>query len=235
MRPALSVIFPAFNEADNIAPAIRRAYSVLGALGIKGEVIVVDDGSADETASVAARYPVQLIRHPENLGYGSALRSGFAAAEGERVFFTDADQQFDLAELEGLMEAAQDVDIAVGYRQVRRDPVHRRVNAWAWGELVGRLFDLEVRDINCAFKVLRREVLETLTLQSTGAFINTELLCRAQAAGMTMVEIPVGHYARTTGQATGARPGVIYQAFRELASLHTELRQGGSPTPTPRV
>jgi len=221
---ALSVVLPALNEADSLAAMVRRIATVLDGLGITGEIIVVDDGSTDGTAAVAAALPVTLICHPSNRGYGAALRTGFDAAQGQRIFFTDADQQFDLAELAGLLKAAEQADIAVGYRQVRRDPLYRRLNAAAWGGLVGRLFSLPVRDINCAFKVFRREVVEQISLRSTGAFINTELLARAQAAGFTVAEIPVGHYARATGQATGARPAVILQAFRELIALREEVR-----------
>ena len=219
----LSVVLPALNEADNITASVQRVALILDDLGISGEIIVVDDGSTDGTAAIASALPVRLLRHPVNRGYGAALRTGFVAAGGERVFFTDADQQFDLSELVGLLAAAQGADIAVGYRQVRRDPLHRRLNARAWGVLVGRLFDLPVRDINCAFKVFHRRVLEAIPLRSTGAFINTELLARARRAGFSVVEIPVGHYARQTGQATGARPAVILQAFTELIRLRAEL------------
>ena len=221
---ALSVVLPALNEADNLALMVRRVATVLDGLGITGEIIVVDDGSTDGTAAVAASLPVTLLCHPRNRGYGAALRTGFAAARGQRIFFTDSDQQFDLAELAGLLHAAERADIAVGYRQVRRDPLYRRLNAAAWGRLVRRLFALPVRDINCAFKVFRREVVEQIELCSTGAFINTELLARAQAAGFTIAEIPVGHYIRPTGQATGARPAVILQAFRELIALREEVQ-----------
>jgi glycosyltransferase involved in cell wall biosynthesis len=233
---ALSVVLPAFNESDNLAPMVRRIATVLDRLDITGEIIVVDDGSTDGTAAAATSLPVSLICHPSNRGYGAALRTGFAAARGQRIFFTDADQQFDLAELAGLLEAAEQVDIAVGYRQVRRDPLYRRLNALAWGGLVGRMFSLPVRDINCAFKVFRREVLECIELRSTGAFINTELLARSQAAGFTVAEIPVGHYPRTTGQSTGARPAVILRAFRELIALREDVRprsRGSDPHAAP--
>jgi glycosyltransferase involved in cell wall biosynthesis len=221
---ALSVVLPAFNEADNLAQTVQRAVSVLERLDLSAEIIVVDDGSTDDTAAIAAGLPVRLICHPENQGYGAALRSGFAAARGERVFFTDADQQFDLSELPGLLAAAREADIAVGYRQVRRDPLHRRLNAAAWGGLVRRLFDLSVRDVNCAFKVIHRRVLEAVTLTSTGALINTELLASARSEGFSVVEIPVSHYPRTSGQQTGARPVVILKAFAELIALRAAAR-----------
>ncbi len=222
---ALSVVLPALNESHSIAAVVRRVVVVLERLSIDGEIIVVDDGSSDDTAIIAAGLPVRLICHPENRGYGAALRSGFAAARGERIFFTDADQQFDLSELAGLLDAAAEADIAVGYRQVRRDPLHRRLNAAAWGGLVRRLLPLHVRDVNCAFKLIHRRVLERITLRSDGALINTELLVRAQAAGFSVVEIPVSHYPRPAGQATGARPAVILKALWELIAL----RAAGPP------
>ncbi|MDG1479657.1 MAG: glycosyltransferase family 2 protein [Myxococcota bacterium] len=222
---ALSVVLPAFNEAGNIAATVQRAVAVLEPLGLSSEIIVVDDGSTDQTATIAAGLPVRLICHPDNLGYGAALRSGFAAARGERVFFTDADQQFDLSELPGLLLASSEADIAVGYRQVRRDPLHRRLNAAAWRVLVRRLLDVPVRDINCAFKIIHRRVLEQVTLSSTGALINAELLSQARAGGFSVVEIPVSHYPRITGQQTGARPAVILRALSELIALRGEARR----------
>lgn len=224
MSCELSLVFPAHDEQDNIAQTAERARRTLARLGLSGEVIVVDDGSTDETAAIAASIPgVRLIRHGRNRGYGAALRTGFEAARGERVFFTDADLQFDLAELAALLGPAATADIVIGYRNPRQDPLHRRVNARAWGALVGHLFDLGVRDVNCAFKLIHRRVFEAVSLRSEGAFINTELLARARAAGFSIREVPVRHYARAHGQQSGNRPDVVLRAFAELGRLHRQL------------
>lgn len=220
--PELSLVFPAHDEQDNIGDTIRRARQTLRALGRSGEIIVVDDGSTDNTARVAAAAGgVRLLQHPRNRGYGAALRTGFAAARGQRVFFSDADQQFDLSQLAVLLAAPGDV--VIGYRAPRQDPLHRRLSARAWGRLVGQLFQLGVRDVNCAFKLMDRRVLDSITLASDGAFINTELLVRARAAGFSVHEVPVRHYPRRNGQQSGNRPDVVFRAFWELGRLHRSL------------
>ena len=216
----LSLVFPAHDEQANIGRTIRRAEQTIRRLGLRAEIIVVDDGSTDRTAAVVSSFPgVRLLQHPRNRGYGAALRTGFAAARGEWVFFTDADLQFDLSELAGALAASPGWDMVVGYREGRQDPLHRRANARAWGLLVGALFGVGVRDVNCAFKLIRGTVLSRLQLSSEGAFINTELLVRARALGCTIRELPVRHYPRQTGTQSGNRPDVVLHAFRELAQL----------------
>ena len=223
---ALSVVLPAHNEADNIAESVQRAWGVLSGLGLSGEVLVVDDGSTDDTAGAveALGAGVSLLRHRDNLGYGAALVTGFRAARGERIFFTDADLQFDLDDLRRLLPHGEAFDIVAGYRQPRRDPLGRRLSARAWGGLVNHLFDVRIRDVNCAFKLLHRRVLEGMELASTGAFINTELLARARAAGFSVAELPVRHYPRRRGVQSGARPAVVARAFAELWALRQDLR-----------
>lgn len=222
----LSLVFPAHNEAVNIRETLQRALQVTSRLAGNAEIIVVDDGSTDETAAeVAAFEGVRLVQHPHNRGYGAALRSGFAAARGDWLFFTDADLQFDLAEMETLLEQAGQWDVVVGYRAPRKDPWIRRVNARAWGMLVGALFATGVRDINCAFKLLRRDVLEQIDVSSTGAFINTELLAGARRAGFSICEVPVSHYPRLHGVQSGNRPDVVVRAFWELMVLWGGLRR----------
>ena len=172
---------------------------------------------------------MRLLRHPTNIGYGAALRSGLRASRGELVFFTDADLQFDLREIENLLAHANEFDIVAGYRAPRRDPWRRRVLAYGWGVLVRVLFGLRVRDIDCAFKVFRRPVIEALPIASIGAFVNTELLLRARGQGFRIHEVPVTHHPRTAGRAKGATPRVVLRALLELATLFRELR-GAAPS-----
>lgn len=225
----LSVVFPAFNEAANIRRAIAHAIEVLDGLGLDFEVIVVDDGSSDQTRALAeeaaARDPrVRAVHHPRNRGYGAALKTGILASTRERVFFTDADLQFDMAEITRLLDLADAADIIAGYRAPRSDPWARRLNAWAWGRLVSALFDLQVRDVDCAFKIFSRRVFDRVPVTSVGAFVNTEILVRARAEGFTLLQVPVSHYPRQAGTQTGANPRVIARAFWELGSLYGELR-----------
>jgi len=228
--PALSLVFPAFNEAENLPALLESAISIGESLELDFEIVIVDDGSEDTSAELltasSARDPrIRAVHHAANCGYGAALRSGLREARGDLVFFSDADLQFDLAEIQRLLEHAHDFDIVAGYRSPRRDPWIRRVIAWAWGTVVRLLFDLPVRDIDCAFKVFRREVLDEIPIESIGAFVNTEILARARAAGFAIKQIPVSHRRRRSGRQTGAHPRVIARALIELSQLYSELRQ----------
>lgn len=227
---SLSFVLPAFNEAANIETAVRRCAGVADDLGLDYEVIVVDDGSHDgtrervEAMAASSKGRLRSLHHPQNRGYGAALKTGLLAARMDRVFFTDADLQFDVAEISHLLERADHYDIVAGYRAPRRDPAFRVFNGWAWSQLVGLLFDLPVRDVDCAFKVFDRRIFDRIAIHSIGAFVNTEILVRARSAGFTVVEVPVSHYPRVAGQSSGANPRVIARAFRELGGLYRELK-----------
>ena len=231
-RPGMiSLVFPMFDEEANLGPLLASALALAPRLADEFEIIVVDDGSRDGSAAVVEAQRrldprVRLLRHPANIGYGAALRSGLRASRGDLVFFTDADLQFDLREIENLLAHADEFDIVAGYRAPRRDPWRRRVLAFGWGLLVRALFGLRVRDIDCAFKVFRRPVLDALPIASIGAFVNTELLLRARSHGFRVHEVPVTHHPRVAGRAKGASPRVVLRALLELATLFRELRGG---------
>lgn len=226
---SLTFVLPAFNEAPNIEESVRRCVQVGEGLGLRFEVIVVDDGSHDATRALvdgvaAADRRVRCLHHPRNRGYGAALRSGLLAAAMDRVFFTDADLQFDLGQVADLLEHADHYGIVAGWRSPRRDPVGRVLLGACWSRLVGHLFDLQVRDIDCAFKVIDRKVLERIHIGSVGALVNTEILVRARAEGFAILQVPVAHFPRAAGRQTGASPRVVLKALRDLARLHGELR-----------
>jgi glycosyltransferase involved in cell wall biosynthesis len=230
----LTIVLPCLNESENVADAIRSATRAAQRCAVEHEIVVVDDGSSDETAAIAARFVqsdrrVRLVVHPRNLGYGEALRSGIAAASLPWVLLTDADLQFDLGELEDFLPCTGRADLIVGWRILRQDPVHRRLNAVAWNWLVRRMFDLPVRDVDCAFKLIRRELVQGCALTSTGAIVSTELLVKSLAAGGRLEELAVHHRARVAGEQSGASPRVVARAFRELAALRRALRSGPSP------
>ena len=228
-RPRLSLVFPAFNEAENLPLLLESATKIGDTLGSTFEIVIVDDGSQDESAAVVDAWKMRdprivSVHHATNLGYGAALRAGLREARGEFVFFSDADLQFDLSEIAALLYHAEDVEIVAGYRAPRRDPWVRTAIARIWGGLVRILFDLPVRDIDCAFKIFRREVLVAIPIESIGAFVNTEILVRARTAGFRIRQIPVSHHPRRSGRQTGAHPRVILRALIELAQLYGELR-----------
>ena len=174
----LSIILPAYNEAANIEAAVRSALAAGEKYCEAVEVVVVDDGSRDDTAHVVAQMSssdgrIRLVRHDDNRGYGDALKSGFTAAQMPLVFFTDADNQFDLDEIGSFVDLIDRVDVVAGYRINRCDPWFRRLNAAVWNYLVRALYYVPVRDIDCAFKLFRREVFDGLHLDSMGAMVNS--------------------------------------------------------------
>jgi glycosyltransferase involved in cell wall biosynthesis len=239
----LSYFFPAHNEEANLAGLVEEALATLPALAETFEIIAVDDGSKDATASIAealaAQHPgvVRLVRHPVNQGYGAALRSGFRAARYEMIAFTDGDRQFKVADIGRLTErllAPDPPDVVVGFRIKRADPLVRTLYARAY-RLANRIFfGLRVTDVDCACKLFRREALDRIRVESGGAFFSAELLIRLQAAGRSVAEVGVPHYPRTAGSATGANPRVVLRAVRDFwllrlrlwANAQTAMRRG---------
>jgi len=221
----LSYFFPAHNEEANIEGLVAEAVDSLPAIAETFEIIAVNDGSRDRTQVLAdeltAAHPgvVRAVHHPTNLGYGAALRSGFAAARYELVAFTDGDRQFrveDLGRLTERLGAADHPDVVVGYRIRRADPLVRTLYARAY-RLANRIFfGLTVTDVDCACKLFRREALDDIHVESDGAFFSAELLIKLRAAGRSVVEVGVPHYPRTAGSPTGAKPQVIGRAVRDF-------------------
>ena len=234
MAPGLSFVLPAYNEAENIEESVRQGVRALERLVSTGqlsiwEIVVVDDGSTDGTVEhvrAVGDPRIRLVMHAKNQGYGAALRTGFSSARHELVFFTDSDLQFDAGEIGRLIPWIADFDIVAGYRSSRQDPWVRRANAAAWGMALYGAFGLDVEDVNCAFKLFRRPVLDGIEIRSDGAFINAEILLKAVAQGFTLKQIPVSHFAREAGEQTGARPKVVFRAFRELARFYRQRQHG---------
>ncbi len=230
----LSVVLPAFNEEANIEAVVRNCVAYLDERLLDYELLVVNDGSRDRTGEILDRLAGEVPRlrplhHPQNRGYGSALRTGFAAATKRFVFYMDGDGQFDIRDLDRLFPLATDEDhIVTGFRIERRDPFMRRLNAKLFGGFLVRvMLGVRVRDLNCAFKLIPRKVLEQITFESTGALINAELYGRAVRRGFGIKEVGVHHYPRTAGVQTGAHLSVILRAFYDLARLRRKIIASG--------
>jgi glycosyltransferase involved in cell wall biosynthesis len=228
LLPGVSIVLPCFDEEANVAAAVRMACRAGQMNAQLYEVIVVDDGSRDGTGAVATRLAagdphVHVVSHSRNRGYGAALRTGIEAARQPWVLLTDADLQFDLVDLAGFVPLAEDHDLVAGYRIQRNDPRRRRWAAAVWNQLVDRALGVGVRDVDCAFKLIRRDLLEQIELTSSGAAISAELLARSRARGARICERGVRHLPRNAGRQSGLRPRVVVRASAELLRLRRAL------------
>src|SRR5947209_11847658 len=220
-RASLSVVMPAYNEEAAIASTVHEVVDTLSAWRVDFELIVVDDGSRDHTGAIldtiaATNHRMEVIHHPVNQGYGSALVSGFDACSKDLVFFMDSDGQFDIHDLERFFPLIQKYDAVLGYRVNRQDTWVRKLNAWGWKILVGMVFGVYVRDVDCAFKLYPGKFFREHRLETRGAMINAEILYKFTRAGYSYTQIGVHHLPRRGGSATGAKLSVIGRAFREL-------------------
>ena len=218
---SLSVVLPAHNEEEAIATTVHEVIETLSAWMLDFEIIVVDDGSQDDTGAIldtiSTSHPyVKVIHHPENQGYGAALVSGFEAASRDLTFFMDSDGQFDIHDLGRFLPLIEEYDAVLGYRIDRQDTWMRKVNAWGWKKLVGLVVGVHIRDVDCAFKLYPSSFFREYKLETRGAMINTEILYKFIRAGNTYTQVGVRHLPRHGGRATGAKLSVIMRAFREL-------------------
>jgi glycosyltransferase involved in cell wall biosynthesis len=224
----ISIVLPARNEVANITTAVEKSLAVAERLSPRHEIIVVDDGSSDGTghaveALARMHYPrVRLVTHAVNQGYGAALRTGFKHSRFELVFFTDSDNQFDISELEYFIPFMADHDMVTGFRVYRYDPVLRSVLSWFYNRLVHVMFGVRVRDVDCAFKLMRRELVQKVTIECNNFFVNTELMAKARRWNFRIAEKGVRHYPRNAGE-TSVRPsdiprtlGTVFKMWRHI-------------------
>lgn len=228
--PALSIFFPCHNEEANVERVTREAVEVARSITPYFEVIIVNDGSRDDTGAIADRLArelpgVRAVHNPTNLGYGGALQCGYRAATKDWVFYTDGDGQFDLRELPGLIPLLRDHDAVSAYRTRRAEGWRRSLNASAWGALVNLAFGTRLRDIDCAFKIFPRALFERIEMHARGALIDAEVLAKATALGLRIAQPAVAHHPRRVGAPSGASLKVIARAFRELFALRPVIRR----------
>lgn len=206
---SLSIVFPVYNEEANIRAVIEDTLVFLQEIARKYEVIAVNDGSTDGTAGIlnelaTTHQALRIIHFPENRGYGTALRTGFEHARSNFVFFTDSDRQFDITSLRAMLPLIQsdDVDAVIGYRMNRQDSFVRKFLSWGFNTLAGFMFDLNVKDIDCAFKLFKAKIFKKITIESERFFIDTEILAKARYFGFNIIEIGVKHFPRTAGKSS---------------------------------
>ncbi|MBI2019289.1 glycosyltransferase family 2 protein, partial [Candidatus Daviesbacteria bacterium] len=227
----LSVFFPCINEEGNVETTVKRAVEVLEKLKLKYEIIVVNDGSSDKTSEVAHRLShknpnVRVIDHPKNLGYGEALKSGFYNARFDTIVYTDGDGQFDFSEVTKFLESIKENDVVIGYRIKRQDSFIRRLFGKGWKLTLLTFFRVTLKDVDCGFKMVKREVLEKIPhLESSrGAMINAELVIKGKKAGFKIGQVGVTHYPRISGKPTGANIKVIIKSYLDLIRLWWKLK-----------
>lgn len=228
----LSVFFPCFNEAENIEITVKKAKKVLTKTARFWEILIINDGSSDNTLKIAQKLAnsdkrIKVIDHEENRGYGAAVKSGLYGSKYPWIAFTDADGQFDLAEIDNFITTQKktQADMVIGFYKKRQVPQSVILTSKLWEYLVFFLFGLKVHDIDCGFKFISKKVVDSLPdLQSErGAFISSEFLIKAKSKGYKIIEIPVTHYPRAGGTPTGRDFNVIVHSFLDLAKLRLKL------------
>ncbi len=224
-KASVSIFYPCYNDWGTMGSMVLFTCQTAERLGIDYDLTIVDDGSGDHTQDllkeIEKQFPeVKILRHEVNQGYGGALRSGFAAASKEWIFYTDGDAQYDVRELELLLEHAEkDVDVVQGYKITRNDPMHRRIIGRIYHWIVKVGFGLKLRDVDCDFRLMRREIFDNIVLTSNSGTICAEMMTKIQRAGYRTVEVPVHHYERAHGKSQFFNFPRIFRVIRQLSAL----------------
>jgi len=228
---SISAFFPAYNDAATIGGLVEKTFHLLNSTGREFEVLVIDDGSADETPNVLRQLEAhygsafRVIRHPVNQGYGAALRSGFSSAGKDLVFYTDGDGQYDPAELTLLLEQMKPgVGLVNGYKIKRHDPFHRILIGKIYNLFVRIVFGIRIQDVDCDFRLIRRSYLSKAALRSDTGAICVELLQALSFLGCKSVDVPVHHYPRIAGHSQFFRWPSIFRTLRQLGYLYFRRR-----------
>jgi glycosyltransferase involved in cell wall biosynthesis len=229
-RPSITAFFPCYNDAGTIATIVITADRTLRDLADDYEIIVGNDASTDNSREILAElekiYPrLRVLDHPTNRGYGGNLRSMFAAATKDLIFYTDGDAQYDPAELSMLYgHLTPDVDVVQGYKIARSDPLHRKIIGRVYHHFVRFWFGLHLRDVDCDFRLFRRHVLESFPLESVSGCITVEMMTRIEEGGFVVKEVPVHHYHRAFGESQFFNFPRVARTLSELTLLWLRLK-----------
>jgi len=228
-KPSVSIFYPCYNDWGTMGSMVLLTIQTAERLGLDYDITLVDDGSDGHTLdlldTIEANYPaVRVVRHEKNRGYGGALRSGFAAASKEWIFYTDGDAQYDVREIERLIEeAGPDVDVVQGYKITRHDPMHRRIIGRVYHWIVKLAFGLRLRDVDCDFRLIRRSVFDRVTLVHDSGIICCEMMVKIQRAGFRVAEVPVHHFQRAHGKSQFFNFPRIANVAKNLTELWVRL------------
>lgn len=223
--PSLSIFFPAFNEAENIPIIVAQVLENISKITDQYEIIIVNDGSTDNTTEVVnslilKNKNIKMITHPTNLGYGAALKTGFYNSRFEYIVYMDSDGQFDFLEIYKLIPFKEEFQIVIGYRIKRADNFLRKLNGHLWTFLMNLLLGIGFKDIDCGFKLIKKEVIDRIPkLESNGATISAELLAKAKKYGFKIKQVGLTHKSRLYGKATGGNVLHIFRAFYDLLKI----------------
>lgn len=225
---SLSIFLPAYNESENISKSVNALIKAIPS-DISFELIVVDDGSIDSTPQIVRNLiknndKIRLIRHRKNMGYGSAIATGLRASKKDWIFFADSDGQFDYKQIKKFINSVNGYQMVIGYREKRADPYVRKLNSNIYNLCVKIIYRFRVKDVNCAFKLMKREVYENIKpIGSKGALVSAEIIIKAKRKKYNILELPVRHLPRKKGVQTGANIKVILRSFKEIIKLRSYL------------
>ena len=227
----LTAFFPAYYDEGNIAKVVDKAVEVIESMKLKDyEIIIIEDGSPDRTGEVADELAekhekVRVIHHEKNMGYGATLKDGFLSAKMDYVFYSDGDNQFDLDEMKKFIALLPYSDIVVGYRKKKQYSTYRKITSMCYNFLLRAIYDIDYVDVDCAFKVFKRDLFDKITIDSVDAFIDAEVLIKAELLGYTSTDVGVKHLPRLDGISTGARPSVIIKTIKEVFAYRKIYRK----------
>lgn len=228
---SITAFFPAYYDEGNIGKVVTKAVEVLESLKLKDyEVIIIEDGSPDRTGEVAdelaVKYEkVRVIHHKKNMGYGATLKDGFLNAKMDYVFYSDGDNQFDLDELKKFVALIPFTDIVVGYRKHKQYSLYRKFTSLCYNYLLRLLFDIHYWDIDCAFKLFKADLFKKINIDSVDAFIDAEIMLKANLLDYRVTEMGVEHLPRLDGISTGARPSVIIRTIKEVMEFRKHYKK----------